>query len=422
MESKINVCLMNDSFPPQIDGVANVVMNYAGIITRDYGSATVVTPYCPGAEDDYPYRVVRYPSIATSLGYRAGLTLTPKEIRELAQKNFDVIHTHCPIVSTFHARALRELTGKPVIFTYHTKFDVDIKNAIDLGFLQKAAIRAIVANIEACDEVWTVSRGAGENLRSLGFTGKYEVVENGVDFPKGKASPDAVDAVSREYSLPDGVPLFLFVGRMMWYKGLRTILEGLSIAKRNGCVFRMIFAGGGGDEAEARVLCDELGLSAECVFTGMVKDREKLRSLFSRADMFLFPSTFDTNGIVVREAAACGLGSVLIRGSCAAEGMTDGRNAILIDDTPQSLAEAVEGICGGRIPAAMIGQRAMEELYRSWDEAVAEAVERYRESAERGARRTRPVTRLEEMAEERKAVLESEWGVAMRKLREYSKK
>ena len=46
-----NICLTNDSFPPVIDGVANAVTNYARVIEKDYGSATVVTPYYPDADD-----------------------------------------------------------------------------------------------------------------------------------------------------------------------------------------------------------------------------------------------------------------------------------------------------------------------------------------------------------------------------------
>ena len=45
MHDKINVCLLNDSFPPVIDGVANAVVNYGEIIsTKNLGKATVVTP------------------------------------------------------------------------------------------------------------------------------------------------------------------------------------------------------------------------------------------------------------------------------------------------------------------------------------------------------------------------------------------
>lgn len=48
---KLNVCLINDSFPPEIDGVANAVTNYAQIITEKFGSAVVVTPDNPEADD-----------------------------------------------------------------------------------------------------------------------------------------------------------------------------------------------------------------------------------------------------------------------------------------------------------------------------------------------------------------------------------
>ena len=59
---KRSICLMNDSFPPVIDGVANAVTNYASVIQRGYGDATVVTPYYPDADDSiYPFPVLRYP-------------------------------------------------------------------------------------------------------------------------------------------------------------------------------------------------------------------------------------------------------------------------------------------------------------------------------------------------------------------------
>ena len=71
MKEKINVCLMNDSFPPLIDGVANTVVNYASIIEEKYGHAIVSTPDYPGVTDDYPFEVMRYPSLDTSkfVGY-----------------------------------------------------------------------------------------------------------------------------------------------------------------------------------------------------------------------------------------------------------------------------------------------------------------------------------------------------------------
>ena len=74
----------------------------------------------------------------------------------------------------------------PIIFTYHTKYDIDIKKVISLKGIQKSALNLILNNIEACDEVWVVSKGAGENLRSLGYRGDYIVMRNGVDIPRAE--------------------------------------------------------------------------------------------------------------------------------------------------------------------------------------------------------------------------------------------
>ncbi|SHI10729.1 Glycosyltransferase involved in cell wall bisynthesis [Sporobacter termitidis DSM 10068] len=379
MDDKLNICLLNESFPPVIDGVANCVLNYAENIQKNSGNAIVAVPHYPGVTDDYPYRVVRYPSINTtkSIGYRTGIPYWPATLRELMKSDIDLIHTHCPFVSTMFARALRSAVNAPIVLTYHTKYDIDIKNAVELGFIQAAAIKFIVSNIEACDEVWVVSEGAGENLKSLGYTGGYRVMENGVDLPRGQAAPEEIAEICAEYGLEDGVPTFLYVGRMMWYKNIRLTLDGLFRAKLRGARFRMVFVGSGADFEEIKICANALGLTKECVFTGIVKDRKKLRAFFSRADMFLFPSTFDTNGIVVREAAACGLASVLVRGSCAAEGITDGRHGILIDENADALADAVLRVAHDQAAARVMGKTAMEEIYLSWEDAVGRATARY---------------------------------------------
>ena len=81
---------------------------------------------------------------------------------------------------------------------------------------------------------------------------------------------------------------------------------------------------------------------------------------------------------MVREAAASGLGSVLIKDSCAAEDVTDGVNALLIDENSESLTDLLVKICNNFEFMHTIGENAMNQIYCSWDESVARAVERYR--------------------------------------------
>ena len=403
----MNICLLNDSFPPVIDGVANVVMNYADVLTKELGSNVVVgTPGYPGASyDGYPYKVVAYPSFDTTdfvKGYRTGNPLSVVEIAQLSENRPEIIHTHCPAASTVMARILRKQTGAPVVFTYHTKFDVDIARAVGEGFLKKETIRTMISNIEACDDVWVVSEGAGDNLRSLGYEGDYRVMPNGVDFPKGRVDDAKVKEVTSPYDIPEGIPVYLFVGRIMKYKGLPLIIEALSLLSKKGIEYRMIFVGGGADAQEMQQLVKEkgiplevfdegvhketkegsAGMSGKIIFVGAEHDRERLKAWNTRADLFLFPSVYDTNGIVVREAAACGLSSVLIKNSCAAEGITDGRNGFVIDETPQAMAAVLEKTSGDLEFLHRVGQNAMDEIYISWDTAVRLAYDRYKEIRE----------------------------------------
>ena len=378
--NKNSICLLNDSFPPIIDGVANAVMNYAKIIERDHGHSLVITPSIPGADDSgYDFPVVRYPSIDTRrlIGYVTGYPFSPEAAHSIETEQVSVLHTHCPATSCILARQLSEAYNLPLVLTWHTKYDLDIANAIRSKVLQEGALQALLHNVNACDEIWTVSHGAGENLRSLGYEGEYIVMPNGVDLPRETADEGLVCDVTRDYDLPGNVPCYLFIGRLMWYKGLRIILDALASLKSSGMDFRMIFVGGGGDEIEVREYCSRLGLGDRVFFTGIISDRARLRAWYTRADLFLFPSTFDTNGLVVREAAASDTASVIIRNSCASEGVISGRNGFLIDENAESLAHRLRELAGNRDLMREVGKHAGDELYVSWDEAVAHACERY---------------------------------------------
>lgn len=391
----MKVCLLNDSFPPVLDGVVNVVMNYAQYLREDYGSPVMVgTPRYPEADyGSYPYPVVPWTSLDTAdvtNGYRTGNPFDSKAVEALTAFDPEIIHSHCPASATVMARLLREETGAPIVFTYHTRYDIDLRRFLKGKTVAEEGIRAMVSNIEACDDIWVVSRGAGESLKALGFQGDYRVMNNGVDFDRGRVSPERIAEVTGGYDLPEGVPVFLFVGRMMTYKGLPMILEAMKRLREAGVDFRMVFVGKGPDQPLLEQQAREYGLldgegPGKCIFTGPVYDRDALRAWNCRADLFLFPSTFDTNGLVVREAAACGLASVLIEGSCAAEGITDGRNGFTIPENAEALAQLLLSLHGDLNHLHQVGQNAMDEIYLSWRDCVGIAYERYQQVLEEKA-------------------------------------
>ena len=371
----------NDSFPPMIDGVAQTVKNYASVLHEKYCDVTVVTPAYRGVEDHYPFPVFRYSSIGLGgrVNYRAGNPFSPVTLLELRRKHFDLIHVHAPFASSVLAHNINLRGQIPVVLTYHSRFEIDFEARLSSRALREAATQFILHNINQADEVWTVTKACESSLRTIGYRGECRVMENGTDFAFGAADAGAAAALRRQYGIPDDCLVFLFVGRMMWYKNIRLFLDALRILKRRGLPFRLLMVGGGLDLDEIIRYTQEKGLADEAIFAGTVNDRELLRVYYTLADLFLFPSTYDTCGIVVKEAAACGCPSLLARGSCAAEGAVDGENAFLTEENAADCAEVLWKACATPSVLQTVGARAGQTLYLSWEDAVERAYARYEE-------------------------------------------
>lgn len=380
------VGLFADSFPPIIDGVSNAVYCYARIIKERYGDCVVATPKNKIDNDSFSFPVVRYDSIPLhvphkNLPYRAGNPYDTKTIRQLTSEKLDIIHAHSPFTSAI----LAKMVGRgrvPIVSTYHTKYEIDFADLIESKLFRQIALDFVVTNMSAADEVWTVSNGAGLALRKIGYKGDYRIMENGTDFARGTAPQPEVEKLYAKYGIESDELVFLYVGRMMWYKNIRITLDALRLLRGRGIKFRMFFIGDGYDAPSIKQYAEDNGLGDVCEFVGSVRDRELLRTYYSMSDMFLFPSTFDTSGLVVKEAAACDCPALLVRGSCACEGVTDDFTGFLADENPYSCSMRILSAVQDREHMRQVGANAGQHIYLSWDDAVAKAYNRYGEILE----------------------------------------
>ena len=377
----ISVGLFNDSFPPMIDGVSQTVKNYATHLHDLDCDVTVVTPSYPDVEDHYPFDVLRYPSVPVGekVGYRVGLPFDPATLVRLRAKKPDLMHVHSPFASSVLVNAVNHRPHVPVVLTYHTRFDLDIQKRVHGAAMRKVAMSFLLDNVNSADEIWVVTGASERFLRDIGYEGSCRVMENGTDFARGKSDAAAIAALRETHHIYEDEFVFLFVGRMMWYKNTRLILDALRIVRQNGMKFRAFFIGSGYDLPDMQAYADQHDLKEHVTFTGPIYDREELRVYYSLADLFLFPSTYDTCGIVVKEAAACDCPSVLLSGSCAAEGVTDKLNGYLSAEEPAAFANVLMDACADRQTLHQCGSEAGKTLYLSWKDAVGRAYERYKQ-------------------------------------------
>lgn len=380
MDKKLKIAIGTDAFPPTTDGISNVAQSYAEMINKNLGEAVVVTPKNPNQRDyRYDYQIYRYKSwyIPSKEGYSVGWPFKDELHQAIVDMNFDLLHSHAPLATSYYFRRVVEKKKIPVVLTYHTKYEYDVDKRVPTKPGKDFAYHFLRNNINAADEVWVTSEGTVDSLRKIGYYGDYVVMPNGCDLPIMNVSQNDIAMIKRKHNIPENIPTLLYCGRMIWYKNIQLILDACAKMKKDGKDFRLIMLGFGADENAIKRYIAKAEIKERVIWTGQILDRQEIQGYYGISDLLLFPSVFDTNGLVVREAAACATPSLLVRGSCAAEGITDGETGFLCMESAHSIAATLEKIIDNKQLLKTVGKKAQTDIYISWEDAVKKAYDRY---------------------------------------------
>ena len=378
----MKVMLFGDSYLPVTDGVVTTMVNYARWLNQDHGRCDVAVPYAPGQDDRvFPYQVFRFASVDTILKrpYRIGVPQAdPVYQWKIRRQTCDIVHANSPFIAGDEALAMARRLGVPLVGSFHTKFREDFLLATRSQSFTRFAVSRCVSFFEKCDSVWAVNGPTAGVLRDYGYKGPVEVMPNGCDM----AMPEDPDAYRRRvdewYMLTPGEPVLLFVGRHCWTKNLRVVLDAYALFARHSQARFLMVGGDGASYDEVQAYAKELGLWHRIIFTGKVLDRELLAGLYLRASLFVFPSLYDNAPCVIREAAALGTPSLLIRGSSAAEGFSDNETVFLAENTPESISARMLEIMGNPKLLARVSAKC-PAIAVPWRDIIIDVARRYRE-------------------------------------------
>lgn len=373
-----NIGLFNDSYPPIIDGVAITVQNYAQWMRQQGREVCVVTPKAPDYTDTDPFPVYRYPSIplVSRKPYRLGLPDIDIAFQTKLEKiPFSLVHAHCPFTSGLLALKIAKERKIPLVATFHTKYRDNFEQALHSKKLVDLMVKELVYFYNQADEVWIPQESVEETLREYGYKGKLAVMNNGTDF----CTTEKPDTLKKEARAKLGIAgdemVLLYVGQLVWEKNLQLIMDALS--KTRNINFRMIFVGTGYAEDELKLLSENMQQSSRIEFPGLISERQMLRNYYAAADLFIFPSLYDTWALVVREAAALYTPSLMLRKSTAATGIIDNLNGFLINESADELASSLSKLSHNRQLLREAGIHAANTLTKSWEKVVEEVLDRY---------------------------------------------
>lgn len=380
----IRIGLMTDTFLPVVDGVGRVVVAYANTLPKYGHEVTVSSPmYDTGHRGQFPFELVDFTGfpVPTTPQYKTGAAvLDGHYTKRMDMIDLDIVHSHSPFAAGKEALRLRKQRCIPLVSTFHSKYYDDFLKVTKSETIAKAVVNNIVNYYNKCDDVWAVSASSAEVLKDYGFKGHIEVIGNGTEQrPKDLA---AISEVNERFNLQD-LPVLLFVGQINWKKNILRILEACAKLKQQNPMFKLVLAGQGPDAKAIEKKADELGLSGQLIMTGMIQETRVLDALYAMADLFVFPSLYDTFSLVIREAAAMDTPSVAVRGSSAAESIKDGVNGFLCEDTTESLAATLKTALNNLEQTKRIGLEAHRTIPVSWDSVIQSVIKRYEYVIER---------------------------------------
>lgn len=380
MDKDLKIGIFNECFPPVMDGVSVCAENYAYWLQKKIGDVGVITPNVPGTDySNLDYEVLTYPSVSVPFRppYKTGIAdIQPLYINKLLNRHFRIVHAHSPFSSGRAALRVAKGQNIPIVATFHSKYRDDFIRVLKSGIVVDELIRNIIDFYQRVDEVWVPQASVKDVIYEYGFKGEVSVVDNGSDLVADYPDSYFTDAKAK-LGVDKNALVLLFVGQHIWEKGTRLIIDTLERIK--DLPFRMFFVGTGYAADEMKRLVREKGLEDRTTFTGVLTDRESMKTYYAAADLFLFPSLYDNAPLVVREAAALHTPAVMVQGSTAATILKDDFNGFLIENSIDSFEQKLRALESDRAKIAKVGVEASHTIVRSWENVVDEVIERYRD-------------------------------------------
>ncbi len=174
----------------------------------------------------------------------------------------------------------------------------------------------------------------------------------------------------KEWHIPIGDKLVLFLGRISPIKGLDALIPAFAAVLKKMPDAMLAIVGGDdrGYRSEIEKLIEKYGVSKRVVFTGMITG-EKKESAYESADVFVVPSVSENFGMSAVEAMRAGVPTIMTDGVGISKLISDARAAIVVPKRDADIAQAMIGLLESEDRRRELGKRGREFVEREFSEA-----------------------------------------------------
>ena len=304
----MNILMISDVYFPRINGVSTSIQTFMSEFVELGHQVSLIAPAYNGEKEEthiyrIPSRAIPYDPEDRMMSFKAVARLSDT----LGKKNFDLIHIHTPFIAHYAGVKLGKLLGIPCIATYHTLFEEYLYHYIP--FVPKQIMRFFARRFSSSqsDQVRGVIAPSSvivNLLKEYGVQNNITIIPTGID--SKKFASGNTESFKSKYNIPADKKLLLNVSRVAFEKNMGVLIEMLQLVKDEIPDIHLIIAGEGPAKQSYIKLANKLGLDENISFVGYLDRATELVDCYHSADLFVFSSKTETQGLVLLEAMAAG--------------------------------------------------------------------------------------------------------------------
>ncbi len=310
----MRIGLFSDTFPPEINGVANSTDILRRQLEKHGHEVYVVSTYKGIGEAKWEGNVLRLAGMELKFlyGYVLTLPIHFHALEIIKGLNLDLIHAQTEFGVGIFAHICASQLKIPLVSTYHTTYEdythyVNFIHSKTVDTLAKKAIAKLSKLYgDTSMEVIAPSEKTKEMLIGYKVRKNIDVIPTGLDLDK--FSPAHLDdhksmEIRNTYGFQKEDVVVVYVGRLAKEKALDMVVDGFALAKDKA---RLLIVGGGPDFDNLQEKINTLHLQDTVKMSGPIPG-QYIPDIYRACDAFISASLSETQGMTFIEALASGL-------------------------------------------------------------------------------------------------------------------
>lgn len=324
----MKIAFFTDTYFPQLNGVTVSVDNFSKELQKKGHTVYIFAPKIRGyaGQNSNVYRVNSFKVVDSQPEIRVPILIPNRNLRQIFKLGFDIVHAHGngPFSVLGYQTAI--VKRIPFVLTFHT-----IQTKYAHYFLNGKIIRprTIAAGLRifasVCDGVVVPSNKMRKELIGYGIKKDIKILPSFIETSRFQRNEKGY--LHKKLNIPETHKILLSVGRLGKEKSFDFLIEMFEYVVKNEPQTHLVIVGQGQEELNLRKLVKKLALEKSVHFTGKL-DNKVVPSSYSDADIFVFASSSETQGLTVLEAAASGLPLVVVDDPAFSNIALENRNAL----------------------------------------------------------------------------------------------